>query len=186
MKKILILTIIIMSFLQAKEPSYLKNLHTKKLNVEQVKILQKCYNYGRAFRLSYTLTAICWLESRGGIFIYNDRTHDFGITGININDFLKRTNRKNTKYNRMYYSSKLMRNDMLAMQYSVHNILYWKKTRRLYRGKPNWILIWSSYNRGYKSNNMRYGYRIAKVIKRLKRFYWLKRSYDFNIKMRSK
>ena len=182
MKKILTIIILLSTIVAAKEPIYLKNLHTKKLTLEQVKILKKCYNYGRAFRLAYTLTAICWKESRASKFVHNDKTHDYGISGINIYDFLKRTGRKNTYYNRMYYSSKLMRNDYLAMQYSIHNIMYWKNTRKLYKRKPNWILIWSSYNRGYKNNNMAYGYKIAKIIKRLKKFKWLKRNdNDFKI-----
>ena len=132
------------------------------LNQNQVKIIRYCYKIGIQYGLANTLAGICYIESKGGKYLLNPTTEDYGIAGINIRTGLRYMNMKDTYYHRLQLASILIKNNRLNLRIAIHELLYWKK-RKVY-----WYSYVSAYNRG-NLGSYKYARKVSKAIKYLKK-----------------
>jgi len=154
MKKFQILLVILITNL----------LYSKDLSISQRLILEKCRDYGKIYNLANTLAAICYVESKGGIYRINPDSQDYGITGINVNSALYRLKQKNTWHNKNVLATKLVLNDELSLSLAVLELLYWKNTRK----RDYWASMIESYNKGNTFKKYKYANKVSKAIKYLK------------------
>lgn len=134
----------------------------------QVQIIKKCYAYGAKYGLGNTLAGICWVESKGGLYLINETTEDYGIAGINIRTALRYLKEKDTYWNRRKVKSMLVRDDDLVLKIAIHELLEWKKRKRF------WFEYVSAYNRG-TMGSYKYSQKVARAIRYLKKHHIIKR-----------
>jgi len=128
------------------------------LPLEAQKNIFWAYTKGKKYDLSYSLAAIIWQESVGGLYPINLFDKPYGSCGRFHNNiktviqdhpewgFYK--NKKLTKYQINKICSKLILNPDFSLQSAVKILNFY---RHKYHG--NWKRIWASYNGG---NNIRY------------------------------
>lgn len=117
-----------------------KTLHN--LSVDQHVVLAEAYSHGVDEGLGYTMMAMAWQESRAGKYLFNPRSNDYGVMGININTASTRANVKGY-YNRILLAQDLMFDMFYNMQFALEELLYWRERR-----DGNWRMMVASYNDG--------------------------------------
>lgn len=140
-----------------------KNIDRGKLD-----ILKKLYNACLDIDMSYTCMAIAWQESWIGDVKINERSGDYGLTGINLKTYIKDNNLKLSYWGKERLKTKLVVDDDFAIGVMIDRLEYWYKIR-----KGNWYRIWESYNAGFGYNPI-YPKAIYNKIIALK--IWLKRN----------
>jgi len=118
---------------------------------EQWALALKLYNACYKYDLGYTCVAIGWKESRLGRYVINEKTHDYGITGININYYFKDHHLRSSYWLKERIKTKLVRNDNFAINETIWKLRYWRK-----KFGYNYRKIWGAYNGG--SPRLNYGY----------------------------
>lgn len=137
-----------------------------KINEEQKQVLLKAYEYGKPYDLSWSLMAIAWKESRAGKWNINLQDPAVCPFMININTAIKRTNLKDTSFNRNVLAQELIDDFGLCAAHAVTELTYWRAVHG-----ENYRKIWASYNGGYNYSSPQaagYAQEIADIIKRLK------------------
>lgn len=140
-----------------------------KVSKEQDKILRDAHKYGEPYDLSWSLMAIVWKESRAGKWNINLQDPSVCPFMININTAIRRTELKDTGFNRNVLAQELMDDFRLCTAHAVTELTYWRA-----KYGNNWRQIWSSYNGGYNNSSpaaQKYAQDIVDIIKRLKVIY---------------
>jgi len=176
--KIVMLLLMVMSYVVGKELPYNKTCikqtqeirvnnkllaetldELENLTYEQINVLGQVYNAFKDYGLENTGIAICYRESRLGIYLFDETTGDYGIMGVNLKTFLKGEGVTLSYWERKALASRLIINNDLNIAISIKNLKYWKKVTN-----NNWKLIWGSYNGGWRPN-ARYAMEILTYIK---------------------
>ena len=119
----------------------------KNIDRNKLEILKKLYNACLSINMSYTCMAIAWQESWIGEIKINEKTGDYGLTGINLDTYIKDNNLKLSYWEKEKLKTKLVVNDDFAIGVMIDRLKYWYKIR-----KGNWYKIWESYNAGFGYN----------------------------------
>jgi len=120
-----------------------------------IKLYNACYKYD----LGYTCVAIGWRESKLGFYVINERTHDYGITGINIDYYFEDHHLRKTYWLKEKIKTKLVRNDDFAIGECIWKLNNWRK-----KFGNNYKKIWGAYNGGYPRINYKYSKEIMNFI----------------------
>ena len=140
----------------------------KNMDISKLNTVKKLYNACLSIDMEYTCVAIAWQESWLGEIKINDKTGDYGLTGINLNTYIKDNHLHIGYWEKQKLKTKLVVNDDFAIGVMIDRLEYWYKVR-----KGNWYKIWESYNAGFRSNPL-YPKEIYNKIIALK--IWLKRN----------
>jgi len=174
MRKIMVLLLISLSFISAKTLYDAKQVKAniawlnKNIDMSKLETLKKLYNACLEIDMSYTCMAIAMQESWLGDVKINERSGDYGLTGINLKYYLKDNNLKLSYWEKEKLKTKLVVDDDFAIAVMIDRLKFWYKVR-----KGNWYKIWESYNAGFKKNSV-YPKAIYNKIIALK--IWLKRN----------
>jgi len=134
-------------------------------NREQWNVAISLYNACYKYDLGYTCVAIGWRESKLGIYDINEKTQDYGITGINIHYYFKDHNLKQTYWLKERIKTRLVRNDSFAIAECIWKLNNWRKVFG-----NNYKKIWGAYNGGSPNINYRYSKEILNFIIAFKRY----------------
>lgn len=127
------------------------------MSLKQWSVLSLAYQIGLSSNLGYTLTAIAWEESKGGLYTVNNDLSDFGVMQVNI---------KNIKaYAPKQPTGRLVQRHITDASYNIETALkilvyfedYWE---------GDWQLAVRSYNAGFKHTDaVKYQLRIAAYVR---------------------
>jgi len=115
------------------------------LDYKQLSILGLLYEKCSEYNLENTCMAIGYKESKLGKYLFNPKTGDYGIMGINLRAFSNGNAIDFTYWSRLEFASKLMVDNELNIALAIENIEYWRRITN-----NDWRLIWGSYNSGWK------------------------------------
>jgi len=126
------------------------------LSLDQQETIIWAYKTGKLYGYGYTLAAIAWKESLGGLVKINLFDKPYGSCGIFHNnlktviDFMKREHK--TFIVNKFNLNKLCTELQDRPEYSlIEAIKVLADAKRRY--KNNWIKIWAHYNGGYKKRD---------------------------------
>jgi hypothetical protein len=131
---------------------------------KQIANIQRCYEAGYPYGFGKTMAAICYHESRAGLYKINAASGDYGLTQINIKTALTRLDRKNNWHNVQRTITELVENDELAITLAVQELSYWRHKR----GRT-WKAAVNSYNQGTHFDNWDYYKKIVKEMRYLEK-----------------
>lgn len=115
------------------------------ISPQQWIVLGEAYAKGVQHDMGYTMMAIAWQESRGGKYLMNVQTNDFGAMGINLRTAAKRRGAKGV-FGRNLLAQQLVLDRQLSYSLALEELLFWK-------GATNsWRDMVSAYNNGYAYN----------------------------------
>jgi len=103
--------------------------------------IRKSYTSGLDYSLGYTLAAINWQESVGGVYQISMDGNDYGIYHINIHWYLKAVHKKDTMWNRSKYATVLL----TKPKYSEIYVISVLQNHLLSNGN-NFYRTWWRYN----------------------------------------
>ncbi len=141
------------------------------LNVQQLEILSKTFQYGKSFNHEYTLTAIVWQESKFGRYKMNLNDPSCGIAHAFLPSVADRVGLKRNFWNYSRLCENLIDDTEFALYHARMELEFWYG----YWGNKGVKRVWShsvaSYNAGsnYKKGQS-YLNKIKKKIKALKIF----------------
>ncbi len=146
--------------------SYLEDLSLRQQN-----IIFWAYKTGKLYGYGYTLAAISWKESLGGMVPINLFDRPWGSCGIFHNnlktvvEFMKRDKKFFiiNHFNLNKLCAKLQKNPRYSL---IESVKVLNDAKRLY--KNNWLKIWAHYNGGFVHPNYNYAKDIYYRIKALK------------------
>jgi len=147
-------------------------------NKSQWETIINLYNKCSKYDFGYTCVAIGYLESRLGVYLINEKTHDYGVTGINIYYYFKDHRLKWNYWRAQKIKTQLVINENFAIRETIRKLKMWKNKYR--HVKHAWIKIWGSYNGGNKPN---YNYS-KKVYNFILAFKWYIRRHSLQILFR--
>jgi len=108
---------------------------------EQRESIYQSYEAGVDYNLGYTLAAINWQESVGGVYQISMDYHDFGIYHINIKWYLRGEKIKDTMWNRSKYSTFILTHPKVSEIYVI------SKLQNILRSNGNnFYKTWWKYN----------------------------------------
>jgi hypothetical protein len=142
---------------------YIKQLNS--LDDNQKYYLELVYKTCVKYDLTNTCVAIAWEESFFNKWAIVTDTGDYGLMGINLHWFLVDNNIKENRYTRAQWDTKLVKDDLFNIMYSV------AKLQKLKNRYKSWKSVWAHYNGG-SNPNWYYAYRILNKIYAFRR--WLK------------
>ena len=99
------------------------------------------YITGKPYDIGYTLAAINWQESVGGLYQISTDHHDFGVYHINIIWYLKENRIKNTMWTRSKYSTLIITHPNYSELYVISKIM-----GLLRANDNNFFKTWWRYN----------------------------------------
>jgi hypothetical protein len=114
---------------------------------EQWIVAEKLFYACKKYNFSYTCVAIGLVESQWGTYLINDRTGDYGVTGINIIWYFRDHNLKYSYWKAQRLKTQLVKNDNFAIAETLNKLRYWSK-----RYNNDFKEIWAHYNGGTKGN----------------------------------
>jgi len=133
--------------------SFLKNL-----NLRQQRNILWAWKVGKQYDLSYSLAAIAWKESLGGMVDINLFDKPYGSCGMFhnnlvtvINDMSKEDNFIINKFNLNKLCAKLQHNKTYSLVEAVKVLQYFR-----HKYKNNWLKVWAGYNGGNRHPNKSY------------------------------
>jgi len=183
MKKLLLMIIVIIGLVTY---SFGYSVYDAKLIRKYTRIISKfdrsqwetatyLYNACAKYGLGYTCVAIGFVESRLGKYLINEKTHDYGITGINIYYYFKDHGLKWNYWKAQRLKTRLVVENDFAISETIEKLNAWRD--RYDNTSHMWLRIWGSYNGGNKPN-----YKYAKKIYNfIKAFRWYIRKHNINI-----
>lgn len=152
MKKLFLLLMVVCTtslFAAGSVNGYYQGL--SKLNDNQMRVLVKAYNAGKAHKRNATLAAIAWNESSAGERLENlsdGRYGSFGVYHGLMETVLARHNLKPTKANIALMAKRLKTDFDFASKEVIAELSYWEHRNR---GKTNvYKRTLASYNAGNK------------------------------------
>mgnify|MGYP003640046008 CR=1 FL=1 len=148
MKKLLCVAMLALSSLASAYQCTTEDVRElQSITHKQEIVLANAFLKGLPQDLGYTMMGIAWQESRGGKYLVNIQTNDFGVMGININSAANREGLKGSFSRNMLAQRLIMDNDY-NMDMSMEELMFWKNH---YKG--NWRMMVRSYNAGYAWRN---------------------------------
>jgi len=175
--KYALIVLLATQIMASKTDAELRRYYTKEWNSlfeYQIRDAYKIYNYAYKDDVSWTATAIAFMESKLGRWQVATNSHarnnkvvidsyDCGVFHNNTSTVLKRESINNSTYNAKEACTDLI----LDFSYSYTNFLaeikFWQKVYG-----NNWRKIWGAYNSGY-GGNKEYARNISAIIRVLKR-----------------
>jgi len=133
------------------------------MNNKQIINIIKAYDFGKKYDLQWTLAAITWQESEGGLLKIDRNLNKFGLCKLDINEHLKMRKIKSSFFSRSEYATKLIEDDFYNLKWTVKKILKLKKNNK------GWFNIWGAFNSNYYPN-LKYASNIYDKIQILKKY----------------
>ncbi|WQS13571.1 hypothetical protein KVC03_03435 [Helicobacter pylori] len=115
----------------------------KDFNARQKEVLKAAYRFGSKENLGYEMASIAWKESCAGVYKINFSDPSAGIYHAYIPSVLKSYGHNNSPFLRNVMGELLIRNDALASEVALKELLYWKT-----RYHDNLKDMIKSYNKG--------------------------------------
>ncbi len=115
----------------------------KDFNAKQKEVLKAAYQFGSKENLGYEMASIAWKESCAGVYKINFSDPSAGIYHAYIPSVLKSYGHNNSPFLRNVMGELLIRNDALASEVALKELLYWKT-----RYHDNLKDMIKSYNKG--------------------------------------
>jgi len=150
--------------LPKKSQMYVKEFN-EELSISQQQTIYWAYKTGELYDLKWTLSAIAWKESFGGLVKVNLFDGKYGSCGIfmnNLETVLTTSNIKITKWNLNKICTQLVDNPEYSLIEATKVIRHYQKYCH-----NNWLCIWAHYNGGYAHPNYKYAkdiwYRIQAI-----------------------
>ncbi len=142
-----------------------------KLNIQQLEILSKTFQYGKNFDREYTLTAIVWQESKFGKYKMNLNDPSCGIAHAFLPSVADRIGLKRNFWNYSRLCENLIEDIDFALYHSYRELMFWTEYWKNKGVKNIWSHSVASYNAGSNyQKGQRYLNDIKKKIKALKIF----------------
>ncbi|WP_187908095.1 hypothetical protein [Helicobacter pylori] len=115
----------------------------KDFNAKQKEVLKAAYQFGSKENLGYEMASIAWKESCAGVYKINFSDPSAGIYHAYIPSVLKSYGHNNSPFLRNVMGELLIRNDTLASEVALKELLYWRT-----RYHDNLKDMIKSYNKG--------------------------------------
>ncbi len=115
----------------------------KDFNAKQKEVLKAAYQFGSKENLGYEMAGIAWKESCAGVYKINFSDPSAGIYHAYIPSVLKSYGHNNSPFLRNVMGELLIRNDVLASEVALKELLYWRT-----RYHDNLKDMIKSYNKG--------------------------------------
>ncbi|GHR10641.1 hypothetical protein [Helicobacter pylori] len=115
----------------------------KDFNAKQKEVLKAAYQFGSKENLGYEMAGIAWKESCAGVYKINFSDPSAGVYHSYIPSVLKSYGHNDSPFLRNVMGELLIRNDALASEVALKELLYWKT--RYHDNLKNMI---KSYNKG--------------------------------------
>ncbi len=115
----------------------------KDFNAKQKEVLKAAYQFGSKENLGYEMASIAWKESCAGVYKINFSDPSAGIYHAYIPSVLKSYGHNNSPFLRNVMGELLIRNDALASEVALKELLYWRT-----RYHDNLKDMIKSYNKG--------------------------------------
>lgn len=157
MKSLTLCLILIASFSWGNSCSTFKSQFDK----SQIKTLSKAYNYGLAYDMELTLTALAWTESSAGKQL-GSGDPAFGVYQAYLPTILNRLKLSHDPIVTNHISSRLKKEEAFYTAHAISEILFWKERRNI------WWNTWASYNGGYRFEKYMPQKYASKIHKRTK------------------
>jgi hypothetical protein len=169
MKHILSILLLTVSLYAVTEKQALQEW--RNFSPDQMRIMVKTWNYGKEHNLPWSLTAIAWKESKFGLVcvpLKPNKSSDYGITQINLNEYFRKNKIPNTRWNRSKYATMFIRDDEKALEEAVNILEYYNSIRPKGYG---WRWVWARYNQGHNVDYVgkKYARDIATYIRVMKK-----------------
>ncbi|GHS62872.1 hypothetical protein [Helicobacter pylori] len=117
--------------------------NVKDFNAKQKEVLKAAYQFGSKENLGYEMAGIAWKESCAGVYKINFSDPSAGVYHSYIPSVLKSYGHNDSPFLRNVMGELLIRNDALASEVALKELLYWKT--RYHDNLKNMI---KSYNKG--------------------------------------
>lgn len=148
MKKLLFVGMLALSSLASAYQCTTEDVRElQSITPKQEIVLAHAYVKGLPQDLGYAMMGIAWQESKGGKYLVNIQTNDFGVMGININSAANREGLKGA-FSRNILAQRLITDMSYNMDMAMEELMFWKDH---YKGK--WRMMIRSYNAGYAWRN---------------------------------
>ncbi|GAA7011358.1 hypothetical protein ID0158_06900 [Helicobacter pylori] len=115
----------------------------KDFNAKQKEVLKSAYQFGSKENLGYEMAGIAWKESCAGVYKINFSDPSAGVYHSYIPSVLKSYGHNDSPFLRNVMGELLIRNDALASEVALKELLYWKT-----RYHDNLKDMIKSYNKG--------------------------------------
>ncbi len=115
----------------------------KDFNAKQKEVLKAAYQFGSKENLGYEMAGIAWKESCAGVYKINFSDPSAGVYHSYIPSTLKSYGHNDSPFLRNVMGELLIRNDALASEVALKELLYWKT-----RYHDNLKDMIKSYNKG--------------------------------------
>ncbi len=115
----------------------------KDFNAKQKEVLKAAYQFGSKENLGYEMAGIAWKESCAGVYKINFSDPSAGVYHSYIPSVLKSYGHNDSPFLRNVMGELLIRNDALASEVALKELLYWKT-----RYHDNLKDMIKSYNKG--------------------------------------
>ncbi|WP_154411905.1 hypothetical protein [Helicobacter pylori] len=115
----------------------------KDFNAKQKEVLKFAYQFGSKENLGYEMAGIAWKESCAGVYKINFSDPSAGVYHSYIPSVLKSYGHNDSPFLRNVMGELLIRNDALASEVALKELLYWKT-----RYHDNLKDMIKSYNKG--------------------------------------
>jgi hypothetical protein len=139
------------------------SLKDEGLSSNQVETLYRAFEEGRESNLSYSLAAIAFVESSGGLFVTNPNDPSSSVLHITTRNALVYAGWEDTEVNREVMYEILQHDFETAAHYAIINLNFWK---RVYGG--DWRKVVASYNAGYRYDSKEGQQYMEKVVETVK------------------
>jgi hypothetical protein len=110
---------------------------------QQMQTLIKSYQYGLAYDMELTLTAMAWTESSAGKKL-GSGDPAFGVYQAYLPTIRNRLNLPIDHIVTSHLSDRLKEDESFYTAHAITELLFWKKKRKI------WWNVWASYNGGYR------------------------------------
>jgi len=115
------------------------------ISPQQWEVLGEAYGVGASHNMGYTMMAIAWQESKGGKYLMNIQTNDFGVMGVSLK-YAAIRNKVKGPWALNMLAQRLTFDRAFNMDNALKTLLFWEKAT------GSWRDMVSAYNNGYAYN----------------------------------
>jgi hypothetical protein len=130
---------------------------------EQYLNLEFSFVQGYPHDFGFTMAAIAWQESKGGIWNLNLQDPSAGMYHTSLKTAVARLEMKDTPFRRNMLAQRLIDDKEFAAAMAIKELQFWYEYHH-----GNWMKIYSSYNAGFGSNTA-YANDIRQTIRTLQK-----------------
>jgi len=151
------------------QASTCRALSSQGLKRVQVETLHRAFEEGRENDMSYSLAAIVWKESSGGVLLENPKDPSSGAFMVLTENALHYAGWEDTEANRQVMYNILQYDFETSAQYAMLNLKFWMRAY-----KVSWRKAYQYYNggRSYSAASIRYSKDIVGKIRVIKKCGW--------------